>query len=137
MKDRLEEQYAWRKEQLEREVAALITRKGSIVAQLSNLRQLAGDAPLDYPDDDPLGTSDPRDDDNASWRKNLSVDAPAVDPTLAAAAQAGATAATAPEKTQVVEGSATAKLSDAESETHVIQLPDAEQTTVIKLEDRN
>lgn len=60
MKDRLEEQYAWRKEQLEREVAALVQRKGSIIAQLSNLRQLAGDAPLEFPDEDPFGSSDPR-----------------------------------------------------------------------------
>ena len=60
LKDRLEEQYAWRKEQLEREVAALVQRKGAVVAQMSNLRQLAGDAPLDFPDDDPFGSSDPR-----------------------------------------------------------------------------
>lgn len=54
MKDRLEEQYAWRREQLQRETNALLQRKASIVAQLSNLRQLAGEAPLDFPDDDPF-----------------------------------------------------------------------------------
>ena len=67
MKDRLEEQYAWRKEQLEREVAALVQRKAGMVAILQNLRELAGETPLDFPDDDPLGTSDPRETERRSW----------------------------------------------------------------------
>ncbi len=54
MKDRMEEQYAWRKEQLERETNALLQRKASVIAQLSNLRQLAGETPMDFPDDDPF-----------------------------------------------------------------------------------
>lgn len=59
MKDRLEEQYAWRKEQLEREVAALLQRKQSVIAQMSNLRELAGESALDFPDADPFSNRQP------------------------------------------------------------------------------
>ena len=54
MKERLEEQYAWRKEQLERETAALLQRKKAVLAQLSNLKALAGEAESAYPDTDPF-----------------------------------------------------------------------------------
>ena len=54
MKERLEEQYAWRKEQLERETAALLQRKKAVIAQLNNLKALAGEAESDYPDTDPF-----------------------------------------------------------------------------------
>ena len=54
MKERLEEQYAWRKEQLERETAALLQRKKAVLAQLSNLKALAGEAESAYPDADPF-----------------------------------------------------------------------------------
>ncbi len=54
MKDRLEEQFAWRKEQLEREVAILTQRKDAIVVQMGNLRQLAEDASVDFPNTDPF-----------------------------------------------------------------------------------
>ena len=37
----LEEKVAWRKEQLEREIAALESRRATALAQLSNLRALA------------------------------------------------------------------------------------------------
>lgn len=59
MKDRLEEQFAWRKEQLEREVAALLQRKQSVIAQMGNLRELAGQSVLDYPDADPFSDWSP------------------------------------------------------------------------------
>ncbi|MEL4506211.1 DivIVA domain-containing protein [Luteococcus sp. H138] len=151
MKDRLEEQYAWRKEQLEREVAALITRKGSIVAQLSNLRQLAGEAPLDYPDDDPMGTSDPRDDQNAAWRTDQGTE-PVGHSTGATAAprpqqamgpehpeMEHTTVEQAPDQTQVFDQEAdfqeasTTKLADANEATDVIERPgDDEKTRVIK-----
>ena len=48
MKDRLEEQYAWRKEQLEREVNALQLRKDALVAQLANIRELGEEAEEDF-----------------------------------------------------------------------------------------
>lgn len=54
MKDRLEEQYAWRKEQLERETNALLQRKASVVAQLGSLRELSAEALRDYPNEDPF-----------------------------------------------------------------------------------
>ena len=54
MKERLEEQYAWRKEQLERESAALMQRKKAVIAQLNNLKGLAGEAESAYPDTDPF-----------------------------------------------------------------------------------
>lgn len=54
MKDRLEEQFAWRKEQIERETNALLQRKASVIAQMANLRQLAGDSTADFPDADPF-----------------------------------------------------------------------------------
>jgi len=58
MKERLEEQYAWRKEQLEREVAALLQRRSAIVAELTNLHELAGRANVDYPGVDPFVDAD-------------------------------------------------------------------------------
>ena len=42
--EQLEEQVAWRKEQLEREVAALMARRTSIVASMQNLRAMAEEA---------------------------------------------------------------------------------------------
>ena len=54
MKERIEEQYAWRKEQLERETAALLQRKKAVIAQLNNLKALAGEAESNYPDADPF-----------------------------------------------------------------------------------
>ncbi|MBD4656136.1 adhesin, partial [Xanthomonas citri pv. citri] len=44
----------WRKEQLERETAALLQRKKAVIAQLNNLKALAGEAESDYPDTDPF-----------------------------------------------------------------------------------
>lgn len=61
MKDRLEEQFGWRKEQIEREVAALLQRKDAIVAQMGNLRQLAESATTDYPDTDPFANDSDKD----------------------------------------------------------------------------
>lgn len=54
MKDRLEEQYAWRKEQLERETHALELRKDAVLAQLSNVRALAQESVADFPNTDSL-----------------------------------------------------------------------------------
>lgn len=53
-KDEIEEQVAWRKEQLEREIAALTSRKAAVVAQMSNIRDLASASGLDFPDGDPF-----------------------------------------------------------------------------------
>ncbi len=44
---RLEEQIAWRKEQLEREIAALIARRTSMVAAMQNLKGIADEATPD------------------------------------------------------------------------------------------
>ena len=49
-----EEQHAWRREQLEREIGALLQRKAAVVAQLANLRNLAHEAMSDFPDEDPF-----------------------------------------------------------------------------------
>jgi ribosomal protein L9 len=59
MKERLEEQYAWRKEQLEREVAALQQHRAAVVAQLQNLKELATEAGKDFPGTDPFGSVEP------------------------------------------------------------------------------
>ena len=49
-----EEQHGWRKEQVEREIGALLQRKAAVVAQLANLRNLAHEAMSEFPDDDPF-----------------------------------------------------------------------------------
>ncbi len=59
MKDRLEEQFAWRKEQLEREVAILLQRKDSIISQMTNLQQMALDVTTAYPNTDPFADAEP------------------------------------------------------------------------------
>ena len=58
LKERLEEQFAWRKEQLTRDVNALLARKSAIVAQMSAMQQLVDQATTDYPDSDPFENSD-------------------------------------------------------------------------------
>ena len=52
MKDRLEEQYSWRKEQLQRETNALQLRKDTLVAQLADIRELGEEAAEDFADAD-------------------------------------------------------------------------------------
>ncbi len=58
LRQSLEDQHAWRREQLEREVAALLQRKAAVVAQLTNMRNLAREATEDFPDDDPFAEAD-------------------------------------------------------------------------------
>ena len=58
MKERLEEQFEARKEQLVRDIAALTTRKESALAQLTNIQALARQSAADFEaahavDDDP------------------------------------------------------------------------------------
>lgn len=52
MKDRLEEQFAWRRELLERETNALTQRKEHALAQLRNLDELARQSMSDFADRD-------------------------------------------------------------------------------------
>ncbi|MDA8439122.1 MAG: DivIVA domain-containing protein [Propionibacterium sp.] len=68
LRQTLEDQHAWRREQIEREIAALLQRKAAVVAQLANMRNLAREATEDFPDEDPFETTD------------LPTDAGAVDP---------------------------------------------------------
>ena len=58
MKDRMEEQYGWRKEQLQREINALLQRKDSVLAELSNIQALAQQSATDFPNSDPLANFD-------------------------------------------------------------------------------
>lgn len=50
----VEQELAWRKEQLAREVASLESRKSSVLAQLNNLRALAEQSKADYGSEDTM-----------------------------------------------------------------------------------
>lgn len=50
LRERVEEQFAWRKEQLERETAILDQRKAGVVAQLRNLASIAQRSVSDFPE---------------------------------------------------------------------------------------
>ncbi len=50
LRDRAEEQFGWRKEQLERETNRLTHRKQAIMAQLASLSALAEQSLIDFPD---------------------------------------------------------------------------------------
>lgn len=58
MKDRMEEQYGWRKEQLQREINSLLLRKDTVMAELANIQALARQSVAEFPNADPLANFD-------------------------------------------------------------------------------
>ena len=106
MKDRLEEQFAWRKEQLEREIAALMQRKSAIIAQMGSLQQLAAEAVTGF--DAAVGDTDLPDRTDEHWLASSQRPAPAEgrnEPTTVLADLRSAPAAGAPQQAREAQGS--------------------------------
>lgn len=118
MKDRVEEQFAWRKEQLEREVSVLMQRKDAIIAQMGNLKRLADEAAADFPNADPFAEPDAA----TSDRPDASPKIPSNEQWLASL-QAPTTAGGADEPTTVLQDNRSVPAAPAPA--------DAEPTAVI------
>lgn len=140
MKDRIEEQFAWRKEQLEREVSVLTQRKDTIIAQMGNLRQLAEDATADYPNADPFAAAEPETPrTDAEWlaAAPVPVGTSASEPTAVLRDQRGAgpDATEDPDKT-VIRGGQESGITDQEGNeiTTIIDPDQPEPTKVIPID---